>query len=257
MSTDTMALAKVVLFADLSPDELGDRSQRVRRRRYSKGETIFLRGDPGSTLFVVEPGSIRIALTSAEGKEMTLAILGPGDFFGEITLLDGEPRSADAVSQELSYVLLLERAEFLKFLEERPRVAANLIRVLSQRLRRDAQIVQDAAFLDVPARLARPCHSQCPRRPQPARWRSLRRWARQCGFELHQDGHRDAYWLLSENPKLAERERQTMRPVLLAIHAAWLEGRPPRRPVVRVNLASRSRFILSSNVARRQLPRTR
>jgi CRP-like cAMP-binding protein len=64
MSTDTMALAKVVLFADLSPDELGDLSQPVRRRRYSRGETIFLRGDPGSTLFVVESGSIRIALTS-------------------------------------------------------------------------------------------------------------------------------------------------------------------------------------------------
>jgi CRP-like cAMP-binding protein len=84
-----------------------------------------------------------------------LDLLGPGDVFGELALLDGEPRSADAVAVEPTVLLLLRREEFVRFLEERPRLSVQLLAVLSRRLRRDAQLVQDAAFLDVPARLAR------------------------------------------------------------------------------------------------------
>lgn len=154
MAAHATGLANVALFTEFQAEELDDLSARMRRRRYSKGETIFLRGDPGDSLFIVESGSVRIGLMSADGKEVTLSILGPGAFFGELALLDGEPRSADAVAQEVCHLRLLQRDDFLRFIGQRPSVAASLIRVLSQKLRRDAQIVEDAAFLDVPARLA-------------------------------------------------------------------------------------------------------
>lgn len=148
-------LARVPLFAELTSEELDVLSACLRHRRYARGETIFLRGDPGSSLYIVESGRVKIVLSSAEGREFVLALLGPGDFFGELALLDGEPRSADAVAHETSQLLLLQRPDFLRFLDAHPRAAAGLLTVLSQRLRHDAEVLQDVAFLDVPARLAR------------------------------------------------------------------------------------------------------
>jgi CRP/FNR family transcriptional regulator, cyclic AMP receptor protein len=149
-----LGLARVVLFTELTEADVASLAARLRRRRCARGEVIFLRDDPGDSLFIVKTGVIRIVLTSPEGKEMTLALRGPGDFFGELALLDGEPRSADAVAQEPAELLLLQRDDFLELVGERPSVAVALIKVLSQRLRQSSQIVEDAAFLDVPARLA-------------------------------------------------------------------------------------------------------
>lgn len=149
------ALARVDLFAELPASELAALAACLRRRRFARGEVVFLQGDPGTTLYVIESGRVKIVRTSPEGKEAQLNLLGPGDFFGDLALLDGEPRSADAVTVEPSQLLLLQRDDFLRFLEGHPSVAQKLLAVLSRRLRRNAQIVQDAAFLDVPARLAR------------------------------------------------------------------------------------------------------
>jgi CRP/FNR family cyclic AMP-dependent transcriptional regulator len=85
---------------------------------------------------------------------MVLALMRPGDFFGELALLDGRPRSADAVAAEDTRLLLLQRDRFLRVLEARPRLAIQLLQVLSERIRRDTQLLQDAVFLDVPGRLA-------------------------------------------------------------------------------------------------------
>jgi CRP-like cAMP-binding protein len=148
-------LGSVPLFADLNERDLRELAEALRPRRYRRGETIFVTGDPGTSLCVVNTGRIKLALSSHEGREVILDVLGPGEVFGELALLDGEPRSADAVSIEATELLLLHREAFLRFLRERPEVAINLLGVLSRRLRRDAQLVQDAAFLDVPARLAR------------------------------------------------------------------------------------------------------
>jgi CRP-like cAMP-binding protein len=147
-------LSDVSLFAELSIDDREGLAARLRRRRYPKGETLFLRGDPGSFLYVIERGRIKIALTSAEGKEMILALLGPADFFGELALLDGGERSADATVLDDSELLLLGREDFLRFVENRPRVALHALAVLSRRLRQTDQLVHDAAFFDVPGRLA-------------------------------------------------------------------------------------------------------
>jgi CRP-like cAMP-binding protein len=147
-------LGRVPLFAGLSADELAGLATGLRARQYARGEVVFLAGDPGSSLCIVESGRVRLGFSSPDGRERSLALLGPGDFFGELALLDGRPRSADAVATEPSRLLLLPRESFLQSLRSHPELAITLLGVLSERLRRDAQLLQDAAFLDVPGRLA-------------------------------------------------------------------------------------------------------
>lgn len=149
------ALAQVSLLGELSPRELDELSVSLRRRRYRKGEVILVQGEPGTTMYLIESGRVRIAATSAQGKEVILALRGPGEFFGEMALLDGEPRSADAIAHEASTLLLLERTDFKRYLEARPKLAIRMLAAISRRLRQSTQMVEDAAFLDVPGRLAR------------------------------------------------------------------------------------------------------
>jgi CRP-like cAMP-binding protein len=145
----------VQLFAGLSIDELDELTSRLRPRRYARGETLFLEGDPGTSLCIIDKGRVKLGLTSAEGREIILDLLGPGDVFGELALLDGEPRSANAIAVEASDVLLLARDEFLHFLRQHPQASLVLLSTLSHWLRRLTTQMQDTAFLDVPARLAR------------------------------------------------------------------------------------------------------
>ena len=155
MVIDPRVLKGVPLFAPLSATDLEHLAERLRRRKYGRGATIFATGDPGTSLCLIAAGRVKLALTSVEGREAILDLLGPGDVFGELALLDGDPRSADAVAVDPTELLLLARDDFLRFLDERPKVAVAMLSVLSRRLRRDAELLQDAAFLDVPARLAR------------------------------------------------------------------------------------------------------
>jgi len=148
-------LAQVPLFSGLNRGELDDLAALMRRHRYAAGETIFHEGDAGTALYIIEKGEVKIILGSAEGKEVVLSLLGPGDFFGDLALLDGEPRSADAMAMEAAELLILQRHDFLRFIAEQPQVAINLMAVLSRRLRRVDQLVLDAAFLDVGTRLVR------------------------------------------------------------------------------------------------------
>jgi CRP/FNR family cyclic AMP-dependent transcriptional regulator len=150
-----LALGQIPLFAELQREELERLSADVRRRRYAKGAVVVWRGDPGTTLYLIESGLVKIVLTSSEGQEAVLALLGPGEFFGDLTLLDGKPRSADAVAVEESGLLLLERDAFVRAIEEVPRLALGLLAALAGRLRYDVDLLQDAAFLDVSGRLAR------------------------------------------------------------------------------------------------------
>jgi CRP-like cAMP-binding protein len=124
-------------------------------RHFGAGDTVFYEGDPGTSLCVIQSGRIKLSLISTSGREVIIDLLAPGDFFGELALLDGEPRSADAVATESTDLLLLQRQDFLQFLEEHPKLCIALLAELSRRLRRDTQLIQDAAFLDVPARIAR------------------------------------------------------------------------------------------------------
>ncbi|MBV9325972.1 MAG: Crp/Fnr family transcriptional regulator [Chloroflexi bacterium] len=148
-------LASVGLFADLSQAELSGLAALMRPRSYAREEVIYLRGDPGTAFYVIASGKVKIALTSPDGKELILRRLGPGDFHGELALLDDEPRSADAIATDSSVLLVLQRDAFRQFLAEHPAVATKLLATVSHYLRRNAELIQDATFLDVPARLAR------------------------------------------------------------------------------------------------------
>ena len=152
---DARRLACVPLFAQLAADALEELAGSLRPRRLGSGAAVFYRGDSGTSLCIIDEGRVKIALASADGREVVIDLLGPGDVFGELALLDGQARSADAVTVEPTRLLLLERDEFIRFLLERPQVAVQLLGVLAGRLRRDAHLLEDAAFLDVPARLAR------------------------------------------------------------------------------------------------------
>src|SRR4030088_633185 len=148
-------LAQVGLFAGLTPAELVGLAALMRPRPYAKDEVIYLRGDPGTAFYVIASGKVKIALTSPDGKELILRRIAPGGFHGELALLDDEPRSADAIATEPTVLLVLQRDAFRQFLADHPGVAAKLLGTVSQYLRRNADLIQDATFLDVPARLAR------------------------------------------------------------------------------------------------------
>jgi len=149
-------LARVPLLRNLASRDVEQLVSLLRRRQYARGEVIFLTGDPGVNLCIIESGQVKLTLTSQDlGREVALDHLGRGDVFGDLALLDGEPRSADAIAVEPTRLLLLSRDDFRAFLTSHPAAAIDLLADMSRRLRRDAQIIQDAAFLDVPARLAR------------------------------------------------------------------------------------------------------
>src|ERR1700730_6495667 len=92
-------LEQVPLFAEFSRTDLDDLASFVRTRHYPKGSIIFHQGDPGTSLYLIETGEVTLTLTGDSGKRLTLALLGPGAFFGEMSLLDGGPRSADAAAR--------------------------------------------------------------------------------------------------------------------------------------------------------------
>ncbi|MBI4506938.1 MAG: Crp/Fnr family transcriptional regulator [Chloroflexi bacterium] len=148
-------LRQVPLFAPLGAARLADVDAMAQRRRFRRGEVLFHRGDPGSMLYVLLGGRVRIYSPSEDGSEMVLAILGPGEFFGELSLLDGLPRSASAQAIEECDALVIGRDEFHRFLRQHPGASIAVLGVLSRRLRRTDELLEDAAFLDVPGRLAK------------------------------------------------------------------------------------------------------
>jgi len=152
---DVATLARVSLFADLAEEDLERLAACFQRRRYARGQVIFAQGDPGQSLYVVETGRVAATASTADGRELVLNRFGPRECFGELALLDGEPRSADAVALEACSLFLLHRDDFLRFLEEHPPVAIRLLVVVSRKLRHTTQQALDVAFLDVPARIAR------------------------------------------------------------------------------------------------------
>ncbi|HEX6817775.1 MAG TPA: Crp/Fnr family transcriptional regulator [Ktedonobacterales bacterium] len=146
---------RVPLFANLDTDSLRELAAVTRRRSYQAGEIIFHRDDPGQVLFVIREGKVRIYVTSSDGQEVTLAVLAPGDHFGELALLDGHPRSASAITLEPVEVYALRRSDFINTVMRHPRIAVEVMTVLSRRLRDTDRMVEDLLFLDVHGRVAK------------------------------------------------------------------------------------------------------
>jgi CRP-like cAMP-binding protein len=142
------------LFQQASREIMESLAGRLRRRRFRRGEVIFHQGDPGDSLHIVASGAVKIVLPSAEGEEAIIATLRPGDFFGELALLDGAPRSATATALEQTDTLVLPRQVFAELLDTLPGLRDALFAGLAHELRRLTGHVEELHFLDLAGRLA-------------------------------------------------------------------------------------------------------
>lgn len=152
---DLMANHK--FFSGLNSGELAELASFAGARTFQRGQTIFLKGDPGDSLMAVLRGQVKVSAVSDEAdvREVAFNVIGPGEIVGEIALLDGHERTANATALEGTELLILPRAAFMPFLERHPTMAMNLIGTLCERLRQTSDFVEDLRFRDVPKRLAR------------------------------------------------------------------------------------------------------
>ena len=118
-------------------------------------QVLFVKGDEGDALYGVLDGRIRISSGDADGKEIILNIIDPGDIFGEIALLDGKPRTADASAMAASQLFRVQRSDFLGLMAAEPRLTQHLLEMVCDRIRKTSEMLEDSAFLDLPARLAK------------------------------------------------------------------------------------------------------
>ena len=143
------------LFSAFAPAELDRLADRLVERRFAHGQMIFGRGEPGSSMMAVVEGRVRIGVTSAEGREVLLAVVEPGQIFGELALLDGKPRSADATALGDCRLLALDRRDFLPVLRHSPEAALRLFEIVCGRVRAANDQLEGAILMTVEARLAR------------------------------------------------------------------------------------------------------
>lgn len=147
-------LAGHPMLGALPREDLDRLAGRVATRSYRPGQSVFMKGDPGTTLMAVLRGRVRISCFAADGREIVLAVLDPGEVFGEIALIDGGERTADAVALEDAELLVLHRRDFLPLLQGNPGVALRLLEILAARLRRTDQQIEDN-YLPLRPRLAK------------------------------------------------------------------------------------------------------
>jgi len=127
----------------------------ARERAYPKNSVILFEDDPGDALYVVATGQVKVVLIGEDGREVILSVMGPGEFFGEMSLLDDEPRSAHVIAMEESALVVLRREDFEGILSQTPAIALALLREMSRRLRRADEKVGSLVLLDVQGRVAR------------------------------------------------------------------------------------------------------
>lgn len=150
-----MMLQGSPLFRGLAPAALERIAALATQRGYRRGEIVFSAGDPGDALYGVVSGRIRISTGNADGREIFLNIMEPGDSFGEIALLDGGTRTATATAIDAAELVSIRRAPLFELLEREPRTTVELLRLCGERLRWCSGLLEDAALLDAPARLAK------------------------------------------------------------------------------------------------------
>src|SRR4051812_26176628 len=148
------ALARCPLFERADETMLASLSSRLRVRRFRRNEVIMHQGDPGDALHVVASGAVKIVLPSAEGEEAIIATLREGDFFGELALLDGAPRSASVIAVDQAETLMLPRSVFMELLDSDRGLRDALLSALARELRRLTGHVEELHFLDLAGRLA-------------------------------------------------------------------------------------------------------
>jgi CRP/FNR family transcriptional regulator, cyclic AMP receptor protein len=154
-AVDIDVVRKAPLFAALDDEAAAALMESMTTSHLDRGNILFREGDQGDRLYVIGEGKIKLGLTSADGRENLLAILGPGEMFGELSLFDPGPRTATATAIAETQLLALGHEDLDSFLLGRPAVAANLLTALARRLRRANETLADLVFTDVPGRVAK------------------------------------------------------------------------------------------------------
>jgi len=139
---DVATLRSVPLFASLDSKATAELGKYLTIHDYPKSATIFRNGDPGDAMYLIDFGKVRISITDADGAVVTLAELGAGDFFGDMAMLDGHGRSANATATEDARLAELTRDDFLSFMRSDPRVTIELLTALTLRLRRTDELLR-------------------------------------------------------------------------------------------------------------------
>ncbi|UNX55235.1 Crp/Fnr family transcriptional regulator [Georgenia sp. TF02-10] len=148
-------IGSVPLFEALDEDDRAALRAVMTETTVRRGETLFNEGDPGDRLFIVTEGKVKLGHTAPDGRENLLAVLGPGEILGELTLFDPGPRSTTATAVAPTTLLELQHADLMSFLDTRPGLAKHMLKALAQRLRRTNTALADLVFSDVPGRVAK------------------------------------------------------------------------------------------------------
>lgn len=152
---DTSWAKEIPYLRELDRAALERARVRVSQRAYRRGETIFLEGEPCHGLYVVKAGRVRVFKTSAEGKEQTLHVLGPGQSFNDVAVFDGGPNPANTVALEPTSLFVIPREDLHALIRQQPAVALAVLRIFAGRVRHLTRLVEDLSFRTVKNRLAR------------------------------------------------------------------------------------------------------
>ncbi|HXH20415.1 MAG TPA: Crp/Fnr family transcriptional regulator [Dehalococcoidia bacterium] len=155
MQEHEQVFLELPLLAKLPRDDLRELAAIARVQTFRTGAVIFRQGEPGDSLHAIVEGAVRIDVVAPGGNETTMAILGPGECFGELAILDGRPRSANAIANQPTRTLVVTRNDFIRWLSDKPKSALLLLETLSLRLRSTNEAFVDLAFFDLSHRLAR------------------------------------------------------------------------------------------------------
>ncbi len=148
-------LGQAPLFSVLRGEDMRDLADKFHVVRYRRGEVIFREGEPAERLFVIADGRVKLTITSPAGQELMIAVLGRGQIFGELAIVDRGLREMDARAMEDVMLFSLASDQFWMIIEGRPALARRLLELMGRRLRRADQATQDLVFFDAPTRLAR------------------------------------------------------------------------------------------------------
>jgi CRP-like cAMP-binding protein len=142
------------IFCDLGPEALDQLCRYAKHSTLKRGATIFSKGDPGNSLFAVISGTVKISISSPDGRNAILNLIGAGQIFGEMSVLDGQARSADATANTGCEIFAIDRREFLPFMRNQPELAMKFIELLCTRLRWTSDQVEQVILQNLPGRLA-------------------------------------------------------------------------------------------------------
>jgi len=153
-SSKLAVLRKHPYFSDLDPDAFDQLCRYAKHSTLKRGATIYSKGDPGNTLVAVISGTVKISVSSADGRSAILNLIGPGEIFGEVAVLDGQARTADCTANTNCEIFIIDRREFIPFVRSQPALAMKFIELLCTRVRWTSDQVEQVILQNLPGRLA-------------------------------------------------------------------------------------------------------